>query len=257
MNAFFNDTLKIKEIVLAVFVPYGAGDAVHKSRPSHGLAFNCGEEAQYVFEDGTVCKVGKNDVIYLPKNSNYEVIFNKGVNTYCINFQLMDEETFAPFVFHVLDGEEILKCYQSAEKIWRRAKEGREYRVLSELYKILYEMQKGNSLPYLPESKRELIKPAVEYIHRHYTDELINVEKLSELCGISYDYLRKLFQQYYGCSPIKMINGLKLKRAKELLSSGLYSVSEITFLAGFSDLSHFSRFFKENVGVSPSEYVNR
>lgn len=257
MNAFFDATHKVKEIVVAVFVPSGAGDAVHKNRPSHGLAFNYGTETKYVFDDGTVCTVGKNEIIYLPKHSNYEVIFGKGANAYCINFQLMDEEVFTPFVLHTLDEEEVLKAYQTAEKVWRRAKEGREYRVLSELYKILYEMQKENSLPYFPESKRQLIKPAVEYIHRHYTDELISVEKLSEMCGVSYDYLRKLFQQLYGCSPIKMINGLKLKRAKELLSSGLYSVSEITFLAGFSDVSHFSRFFKENVGVSPSEYRNK
>ena len=46
----------------------------------------------------------------------------------------------------------------------------------------------------------------------------------------------------------------QMKRAKELLSSGLYSVAEAAFNAGFSDLSHFSRFFKDNVGVSPSEY---
>ena len=53
---------------------------------------------------------------------------------------------------------------------------------------------------------------------------------------------------------MKYINDLKLKRAKELLISGLYSVSEAAVQAGFSDLSYFSRFFKENVGVSPNEY---
>ena len=256
MNEFFERTQRVKEIVVAIFVPSGAGEAVHKNRPSHGLAFNCGAESKYIFDDGTVCCVEKNDIIYIPKNSNYEVVFDKGVNTYCVNFQLMDEVEFSPFVLHMSDGEEVLKAYQNAEKTWRRAKEGREYRVLSELYKILYEMQKLNSLPYLPSAKWKLIEPAVEYIHKHYTMEAINVGKLSELCGISYDYLRKIFEKAYGCSPIKFINGLKIKRAKELLDSGLYSVGEVTFLAGFSDTSHFSRFFKENVGMAPSEYMN-
>ena len=254
MKNFFSSFHVISKIVLAIFVPTSACDAIHKNRPSHGLAFNCGAEVRYVFDDGTVCTVGENDIIYLPKHSNYKVYFNDEVKTYCINFQFADEEEFAPFVFHVSHSEEILKAYQNAEKTWIRAKEGREYRVLSELYKILYEMQKLNSLPYLPEAKRKLIEPAIEYIHKHYTDELINIEKLSELCGISYDYLRKIFEKLYGCSPIKFVNSLKLKRAKELLSSELYSVGEVAFLAGFSDVSHFSRCFKENVGVSPSEY---
>ena len=256
MNNFLNGSHVISKIVLAIYVSAGVCDKTHKNRPSHGLAFNCGSDTKYIFDDGSVYTVKKNDILYIPKHSNYEVVFDEKVKTYCINFQMIEDEQFAPFVFHVSNEEEIIKAYQNAEKSWRRLKEGREYRVLSELYKILYEMQKLNSLPYLPGVKRELIEPAVDYIHKHYTDEAINVGKLSELCGISYDYLRKLFEKAYGCSPIRFINGLKLKRAKELLSSGLYSVSEVTFLAGFSDLSHFSRFFKENVGVSPGEYMN-
>ena len=126
---------------------------------------------------------------------------------------------------------------------------------MSELYKIIYALKKQYSTPYLPESKQLLIKPAVDYIHKHYTEELINAESLSTLCNISYDYLRILFQKFYGLSPIKYINKLKLNRAKELLSSGLYSVSESAYLSGFADVSHFSRFFKQNVGVSPINYV--
>ena len=127
--------------------------------------------------------------------------------------------------------------------------------MLSSLYKILSEMQRGQSVPYLPKTKQDIIQPAVHYIHENYTASLIDMQFLSGLCGISYDYLRKLFEQRFGVSPIKYINALKINRAKELLSSGLYSVSEVAFSSGFSDLSHFSRFFKANVGVLPSEYV--
>ena len=112
-----------------------------------------------------------------------------------------------------------------------------------------------NSLPYLPKSKQLLIQPAIDYIHKHYTEELINVQGLSELCGISYNYLRQLFETLYGVSPIKYINALKITRAKELLSSGLYTVHETAYLSGFSDLSHFSRFFKKCVGVFPNEFI--
>ena len=130
----------------------------------------------------------------------------------------------------------------------------REYTVLSELYKILHEMRQTQDLPYLPETKQAIIQPAVDYIHKHYTKELINAQNLAKLCGISYDYLRQLFEKWYGVSPIKYINDLKLKRAKELLGSGMYSVSEAAYNSGFSDVSHFSRFFKANVGISPNEY---
>lgn len=253
-NVFLQEKCIVTEIVLAILVTAGTGSSVHKNRASHGIAFNLGGEREYIFDDGTVLTVKENDIIYLPKHSNYEVATKAYGDIYCVNFQCLGEEMFSPFVFHISNAEDIVKAYQNAEKVWKRGKEGREYRVLSELYRILYEMRRLQSAPYFPKTKQDLIKPAIEYIHKHYTEELMNMEKLSELCGVSYDYLRRLFQKIYGCSPIKYINDLKLKRAKELLSSGLYSVGEAALYAGFSDLSHFSRFFKENIGVSPSEY---
>ena len=243
-NGYLQKKHIVTEIVLAIHVPARTGGTVHKNRPSHGLAFNVSGEKDYIFNDGTVLTVKQNDIIYLPKASNYEVKTKMQGDIYCINFQCVDEETFSPFVLHVPNADTMLGAYQSAEKAWKRGEEGREYRALSALYKILYEMQRLQLAPYFPKAKQDLIKPAIDYIHKHYTEELINMESLSGLCGISYDYLRQLFEKMYGCSPIKYIHHLKLKRAKELLSSGLYSVAEAAFNAGFSDLSHFSRFLR-------------
>ena len=255
MNSFFNKTHILTEIVLAIFVPSGSGAAIHKNRPSHGLALNCSGVKKYIFDNGSAFTVQENDIIYLPKSSNYEVTTIIPGDTYCINFQCQSEETFPPFAFHLSNASDVLQAYQNAEKIWKRAKIYREYIVLSELYKILYIIQRKQDTPYFPKTKQNLIKPAIDYIHKHYTEELINMQHLSELCGISYEYFRRLFHQFYGCSPVKYINDLKLSRAKELLSSRLYSVSEAGLLSGFSDFSHFSRFFKKNTGVMPSEYI--
>lgn len=55
--------------------------------------------------------------------------------------------------------------------------------------------------------------------------------------------------------PIKYINNLKMTRAKELLSSGMYTVSEVCFLSGYKDESYFSREFKKHFNLSPREYT--
>lgn len=255
MNEYIRSKHIITEIVVAIFVGIGRGESIHKNRLSHGLALNCGETKDYLFDNGVVHTVKKNDIIYLPKGSNYEVRSQASGNVYCINFQCLDDKYFEPFVFHLPTVDSILKAYQNAENAWTSAKEEREYRVISELYKILYELQRIEFAPYLPQIKRAMLEPAIDYIHKHYTEEIINIQHLSNLCGISYNYLRQLFEMFYGLSPIKYINTLKLKRAKELLSLGLYTVNEAALLSGFSDPSHFSRFFKKNVGVSPSDFI--
>lgn len=254
MEKFIHADHNVSEIVLACFVPPNTGETVHKMRPSHGLAMNCEGEKRYVFSDGTTYTVKQNDLIYLPKNSSYVVETPAAGGTYCINFQLSQDVDFSPFSFHLKNADDVLHAYKNAEKVWRRKKTGFAFLCKSELYKILYALHSGYDLPYAAQSKQALLSPALSYIHKHYAEEGINVEKLSELCGFSYEYFRRLFHTFYGCSPIKYINDLKLKRAKELLTSGMYSVSEAAFSSGFSDTSHFSRFFKKNVGVSPNEY---
>ena len=247
----------ISQIVLACRVRAGEGSAVHKNRTSHGLVFNCKGAKTYTFSDGSSYTVRENEIIYLPKNSSYTASGNEPGDVYCINFQCFEDTPYKPFVQEVRNVDEVIKAYQSAEKAWQRVMDGREYRVMASLYKILYEMYRVQNAPYLPKTKQDLLKPAIEHIHKFYTKELISVEHLSSLCGISTNYLRRLFEKFYGVSPIKYINNLKIKRAKELLTSGLYSVSETAFNSGFSDISHFSRFFKENVGVLPSEYFEQ
>ena len=258
MNNFISTKHNITKIVLACYVAPNTGRATHNNRPSHGLAFNCGGEKTYTFSNGKQIVINKNDFIYLPKNSSYEVNSkNSSGNTYCINFLIDTEEIFEPFSLHMRNASEVISAYQNAEKAWRTKKEGFVYLCKAELYKILYLLSINSNIPYSPNTKKEVLKPAISFIHKHFTSQTINVENLSQLCGISYEYFRKLFNLYYGCSPIKYINQLKLNNAKELLHSGFYTVTEVASLSGFVDVSYFSRFFKKQVGVAPNDFLKQ
>ena len=254
MERLWNENYNVTEIVLACLVHRGEGASVHKNRPSYGLAINCGGEKIYTFDSGETLSVKKGELIFFPKGSNYSIVVAAESDMYCINFQTSDNATPTPFVLRPKHTDEIFTAYQEAEKAWRLNKAGVQFKCKAELYKIFYALYKEYAQPYVPESKQSLLSPALEYIHKHYTEELINVEQLSRLCGISYEYFRRLFHQFYGDSPVKYINELKLKRAKELLSSGLYSVSDAALQSGFTDVSFFSRYFKKRVGVPPSLY---
>ena len=74
------------------------------------------------------------------------------------------------------------------------------------------------------------------------------------MCGITPEYFRKIFKTYYGVSPIKYINTLKITHAKELLASGMYSVTEAALQSGYTDMSYFSREFKKATEKSPCNY---
>ena len=254
MKEFMNYDFNINKIVLACFVAAGTGDATHKNRPSHGLAIHKAGEKIYTFSDGKKLIVKENDIIYLPKKSSYIVKSKEYGDCYAINFDFDEDITFEPFVVKVKNYNEITEYFRSANKIWELKKPGHLLKCKAELYNIIYSLQQEYFLEYFPTKKFEIIKLAVEYIHENYTKELISIEALSKMCDITPEYFRKIFKSFYGISPIRYINNLKITRAKELLKSKMYSTTEVAVQAGYTEMSHFSREFKKATGVSPSEY---
>lgn len=254
VKEFMNHDFNINKIVLAIFVPAGTGDATHKNRPSHGLAIHKGGEKIYTFMDGKKLTVRENDIIYLPKNSNYTVAAKSMGDCYAINFDIDEDIIFEPFVVGVKNSGEITEHFRTARINWKNKKNGYLMKCKAELYNIIYTMQQEYVSEYLPAKKLEIIKPAIDYIHENYTKEIISIEALSEMCNITPEYFRRIFKTFYGVSPVRYINNLKITMAKELLESKMYSVTEAANQAGYTDMAHFSREFKRSMGISPSEY---
>ena len=97
---------------------------------------------------------------------------------------------------------------------------------------------------------------AKQYMLVHISDPDVSPKKIAEQMGISVRYLHWIFKQSDE-TVIKYLTRKRIDLAQLLLrssSKSLYSVTEITFMCGFNDSSHFSRRFKQQVGVSPSAF---
>ncbi|MDR0811865.1 MAG: response regulator [Paludibacter sp.] len=57
-----------------------------------------------------------------------------------------------------------------------------------------------------------------------------------------------------GLAPIEFIREIRIKRAAQLLQTGEYTASQVTFMVGMSDARYFSKCFKKTYGVTPTEY---
>lgn len=77
--------------------------------------------------------------------------------------------------------------------------------------------------------------------------------QLSTLLKLSPRQMQRLFRQYTGTGPIKFYTKLRLEAARTLLRRSLMNVSEIAVATGFNDHSNFSRKYREQFGIAPSE----
>ena len=71
--------------------------------------------------------------------------------------------------------------------------------------------------------------------------------------GVSSDYLSRQFRQVTGIGVQEYLRRYRFARAMELLQTGL-SVGDVAARVGFGSLCHFSREFKREMGVTPSQY---
>ena len=110
--------------------------------------------------------------------------------------------------------------------------------------------------PYAKESEKSLpdyITKAMRYLTDHI-EQKPTVAELAALCNISEVYFRKQFKDYIGVSPCEYRNALRLSRAKSYLEYGEISVQEISYMLGYSTVSHFIKEFKQRYACSPLQY---
>lgn len=250
MLNFMKHDFVIDKIELACLVESGKGSLIHRNRYSHGLAIFLDGERNFCFDDKKM-NVTKNTIVYFPKGSNYTIKEKEQSDCYAINFQMSSDCSFPPFAFKIKNRDLFLKYFKDSQRNWITKNNGYNAKIKSDLYSIIYNMQFEFNLPY---GKISVIQPAIDYIHSNYCEKPISVSYLASLCNISTVYLSSCFVKSFGLSPIKYINHLKMKRAKELLSSKMYTVTDVCFLSGYNNESYFSREFKKCFDVSPIEF---
>lgn len=84
--------------------------------------------------------------------------------------------------------------------------------------------------------------------------EKLKLQDVAKSFGIHPNYLTRIFREKYGVSPKQYLMGLKLKKARRLLTTTELSVSVIASSLGFDDQLAFSKIFKKEYMISPSEY---
>ena len=218
-----------------------------KDRRTFGLSF-C-KEGQISYAHG-ICRVveGPQTAVFLPQGASYTIYGDRGGTFYVINFtaegKLPDTVTPIP----LQDTQTFLYEYEQMRALHlsgnSRAKE------MSLFYGMLHRLGSEGG------AHVAMLSPAVRMMEESYGDPLLSVGMLARRCAVSEVYFRRLFLTAYGITPKQYLIELRLSKAKQLLLEGA-SVCRVAEACGFGGPYHFSRLFKERVGMPPSNYARR
>lgn len=98
------------------------------------------------------------------------------------------------------------------------------------------------------------VRKAINYIESNYSQPM-KVEAIAKGLGLSRNYFCRIFHQQTGLSPQNYIVSHRLAKAAEFMTELGLPQEEAARMAGYADVSSFSRMFKRKYGVPPGQYA--
>ena len=103
-------------------------------------------------------------------------------------------------------------------------------------------------------SENETICQAQQYISTHIREKL-SVPHVARMVDVSPSYMTALFHKNLQISPGEYIRRIKIQESKQMIREGHMNFTQIAEILHYSTVHHFSRQFKDKVGVTPTEYA--
>ena len=97
----------------------------------------------------------------------------------------------------------------------------------------------------------------LKYVTEHIDTPDLKIDNIADAMGMSRSVLYTKIKQQLGMTPIDFVRHVRIMRACELLKDTDESLSSVAFAVGFSDAKYFSKVFKRETGIVPTEYRER
>jgi hypothetical protein len=113
-------------------------------------------------------------------------------------------------------------------------------------------IRQGNAKKKIPAWAKELKEIIQDQVD---TNLSLSLKEISKGLDVNPSYLSREFSKYFeNLSFGEYIRKLRIEKAIQLMQTSAYSLTEIAYLTGFSDQSHFTRIFKKHTGKNPSVF---
>ena len=161
------------------------------------------------------------------------------------------DSSFLNSFFILKNGTEFKNSIQSIVREYSNQKIYFREACSTELKKIIIDLHKSNFENQT--NSISVVNRVIKYINLNFTKEIKNNE-LAEIAGYHEYHLNRLFTKYTGISMHKYILNLRISEGKRLLLNSDLPISDIASQIGFNSNTHFSTYFKKEIGITPFEY---
>lgn len=103
----------------------------------------------------------------------------------------------------------------------------------------------------------ELMERIMKVVNENMSDSDFNVEKMCDEVGVSRTQLHRKLKEMTGVPTSEFLRNIRLNEAARLIREHKINITQVSYMVGFANNSHFSTAFKKYFGMSPTEYAAR
>ncbi|OSZ78801.1 hypothetical protein CAP35_11290 [Chitinophagaceae bacterium IBVUCB1] len=144
--------------------------------------------------------------------------------------------------------EELLAIADSTLKQRKRLRDSFVAEYLNKPVLLTNDTQQGEELV-----ADNQVQQYIDYILEHLDRDSLNVNTMGKHFNLGRNRLQREIKVATGLTPVEFIRSVRLNEAQKMLQAGKRNISEIAYMTGFSNLSYFSRSYKLQFGIAPSE----
>ena len=115
-------------------------------------------------------------------------------------------------------------------------------------------MEYAPSEPQVMPQDEIFMAKVMDFINSNIANSDMSMDDFAAYMAVSRSILYRKLKAIVGMSPIDFVVEMRIKRAAQLIQTGEYNIAEVAFQSGFSDPKYFSKSFKKQMGMTPSEY---
>lgn len=195
-------------------------------------------------------------ILFLPAGVAYTMTVDRPGECTVILFDAVADTMPADVCEYDTGGEEeMLSTAKSLLYFWNLHGPAYHSKCLSELFSLITQISTLDAYANSLAGKYRLIHRSVKYIEKNYAHQDLYTPALAAMSDIGETYYRNIFHEVFGTSPNRYIQEFRVSKAKELLTTGKYSVEEIAAATGFANASYFCKVFKSVTSLTPSEFA--
>lgn len=113
------------------------------------------------------------------------------------------------------------------------------------------------AVPDMSPNDRKFMDKLVELMERNMDNGDLVVDDLVRELAVSRSVFFKKLKTLTGLAPIEFIKEIRIKRATQLIETGEFNMTQISYMVGINDPRYFSKCFKAQVGMTPTEYKEK